>query len=678
MDQALCFKPTSIGTQAILNVILINVSAVAANFEWQMPEKQTKVFFIEPSHGLLKAGERRSIEFSFFPQKKKLYYCKVPCLYAACLEKAFVQDNTHLIEGVTSSDVNRFLLVVNGAGISQNITITPDHLKYGVVVTGFPYKQKFVLFNPSVGSLRFLVELVPGDTDKDSYHLVFDCERGILPGGLTKTIMVTLHPLKAQVYKFTITCKTFLPPIGLNFQEATFQKIREMGGHETRYDESDAAVESMASCTLAMDAIHPTLFIASGRAHGVSAPQLFRTRLLRHWNGELKEGKILLRPNGRVVYQELFCLGAPVEDSPQDFPFSFGVRELGARSSVIYLVLKTGTSLSVSWKFRLWNDTDIDIENWVIEGEATEQEEKLLKMRSLFQIEPRKGHLEPGEHAFVKFTYCHHVEGIHNFPAILQVTDGRSIHIYLRGRTLPHPPRVLVYQPDTQFLKSMVVGEVNPPLQTTELINNCTVEMHYHLNMAPLVQMQKSNYGFRVLWCLNPTGVIPPMESVLVNWLFQPLESKTYTVEIPVHVENGEGGVLILEGKGRLPDKPHDPDSMDGGPPRQPGTTYQWPGVPSILSNELMEFGTMDELSVIRRLVSVQNLLPNTPVRQQSLQSYPYNSFSSEISQSYPQGRCKQALSIMLLACYKRTVVVLYSSSILLRSRGSGQLYKHK
>lgn len=308
-DQAVCFKPTSIGTQAILNITIVNMGAIPANFEWQIPHKYEKIFFITPEYGLLRAGERRSIEFSFFPKKKKQYYCKVHCVYAAVLEKAYVQDNTHLIEGVTSNDLAEFLLVVNGAGISQSISITPGAVDYGTVVTGFPYKQTFTLFNPSVGNLRFLLQYEHGPrVGHDAYHLILDCRRGILPGGLTKTINVTLHPTKAQTYDFKITCKTFLPPIASSFEEATMQEMRERGGHETRYDESDEAVQSIAWCTLAMNAIHPTVQIVSVRAHGQSAPQFFRSRLLRKWNQNLKEGKIVLRPNGRGRLSRAFLL----------------------------------------------------------------------------------------------------------------------------------------------------------------------------------------------------------------------------------------------------------------------------------------------------------------------------------------------------------------------------------
>lgn len=611
----MCFKPTSIGTQAILNVWIVNSGAVPANFEWQIPDKYENIFYIKPEYGFLQAGERRSVEFSFFPKKRKLYYCKVHCVYAAVLEKAFVQDNTHLIEGVTSNELNEFLLVVNGAGISQSISITPGKLDYGTVLTGFPYKQTFTLFNPSVGNLRFLLEYDHGPRVKhDSFHLVLDCKRGILPGGLTKTILVTVHPTKAQVYDFKITCKTFLPPIALSFEEATFQKMREMGGHETRYDESDEAVESMAFCTLVMNAIHPTIQIVCARAYGLSAPQFFRSRLVKKWNENLKEGKIVLRPNGRVVYQELFCLGAAIEDSPEDYSLDFGFRQLGARSSYIWLALKSGTVLPVSWRFRLWNDTDVDVENWVMEAPATDHENELLVSRPYFEIEPRKGQLEPGETAFVRFSYRSYVEGRHDFPAILQITDGRSVHFYLRGTSVVEKPTVLIYQPDTQFMKSMVVGDVNPPIQTTELINNCTTDMKYELDVTALVQMQKKNHGFRVLWCFNPSGIIPPMQSVLVHWLFQPLEAKTYSAEIPVHVDCGQGGLLKIEARGRHPCESHDPMSIDGNAPRLPGTSYEWPGLPVGLSSDSLDFGVVEELSVTKKLVAVQNRLPKTPV----------------------------------------------------------------
>ncbi|XP_073395974.1 cilia- and flagella-associated protein 65 isoform X3 [Physcomitrium patens] len=614
-DQAVCFKPTSIGTQAILNISIINSGAIPANFEWQVPEKCANIFCITPEYGLLKAGEKRSIAISFFPKRQKLYYCNVHCLYAAFLEKAFVQDNTHLIEGVTSCDVDEFLLVVTGTGITQSISITPGKVDYGTVLTGVPHKQDFKLYNPSVGNLRFLLECDHGPrVSHDSFHLVLDCYRGILRGGTTCTITATLHPTKAQFFNFKITCKTFLPPKDLSFEDATFQKLREVGGHETLYDESDKALEFVATCSLVMNAIHPVVQVVDARAHGLSAPQFFRTRLIRNWNREMKEGKIVLRPNGEVVYQELFCLGALIEDSPEDFVLDFGVRQLGTSSIVVWLALQSGTALPVSWRFRLWNDVDIDVENWVVEAPPTDHESDLLVMRPNFRIDPRKGKLEPGETTFVKFTYLANIEGRHDFPAILQITDGRSVHFYLRGTTIAMVPHVLIYQPDTHFLKSQVVGDVNPPIQTTDLINTGTLDMKYELDMTPLVQMQKNNHGFRVLWCLNPTGIIPPQQSILVHWLFQPLEAKTYSAEIPVYVESGEGGVLKIEGRGRRPCESYDPASTDGNPPRMTGTPHEWPGLPATLSSYVLEFGTVEELSTTKKLVGLQNRLPDTPI----------------------------------------------------------------
>ena len=61
----------------------------------------------------------------------------------------------------------------------------------------------------------------------------------------------------------------------------------------------------------------------------------------------------------------------------------------------------------------MWNDSDIDVENWVMEAPASDHEVQLLAIRSYFEIEPRTGHLEPGQTAFVHLSYTADVEGRH-------------------------------------------------------------------------------------------------------------------------------------------------------------------------------------------------------------------------------------------------------------------------
>lgn len=72
----------------------------------------------------------------------------------------------------------------------------------------------------------------------------------------------------------------------------------------------------------------------------------------------------------------------------------------------------------VSWRFRFWNDVDIDVENWVVEVFFIDYESDFLVMCLNFRIDFWKGKLEFGEIMFVKFMYLVNIEGWYDFLVI--------------------------------------------------------------------------------------------------------------------------------------------------------------------------------------------------------------------------------------------------------------------
>lgn len=84
----------------------------------------------------------------------------------------------------------------------------------------------------------------------------------------------------------------------------------------------------------------------------------------------------------------------------------------------MWLVFKSGIVLFVSWRFRFWNDIDIDVENWVMEVLVIDYENDFLLMCLYFEIEFWEGKLEFGEIIFVKFIYRVDVEGWYDFFVI--------------------------------------------------------------------------------------------------------------------------------------------------------------------------------------------------------------------------------------------------------------------
>jgi hypothetical protein len=137
---------------------------------------------------------------------------------------------------------------------------------------------------------------------------------------------------------------------------------------------------------------------------------------------------------------------------------------------------------------------------------------------------------------------------MHVLPAILQFEHGRALPFMLSGETLPRMASILTVQYSTFKLKSVSIGNVNPPIQTFELRNDGIWPLEYRVDLTSLVCLQEENYGFEVLACLNPSGAIPPSETLLLNWYFRPIEAKMYSVEVFISLMNGEGAKISIEG----------------------------------------------------------------------------------------------------------------------------------
>lgn len=66
--------------------------------------------------------------------------------------------------------------------------------------------------------------------------------------------------------------------------------------------------------------------------------------------------------------------------------------------------------------------------------------------------------------------------------------------------------------------------------QVYELYNGCSVPFCYQVDLTVLSQLQKDNYNHPLLRCLNPQGKVLPGQTVMLEWIFSPIEAKMYQV----------------------------------------------------------------------------------------------------------------------------------------------------
>ena len=63
------------------------------------------------------------------------------------------------------------------------------------------------------------------------------------------------------------------------------------------------------------------------------------------------------------------------------------------------------------------------------------------------------------------------------------------------------------------------------------MFNGGAMSVLYEVDLSPLRSLESENFHHPILTCLNPSGEIAPGMSSNLEWIFSPLESKTYSVK---------------------------------------------------------------------------------------------------------------------------------------------------
>eukprot|EP00056_Hartaetosiga_gracilis_P013690 m.229353 g.229353 ORF g.229353 m.229353 type:complete len:669 (-) comp13883_c0_seq1:3634-5640(-) len=136
--------------------------------------------------------------------------------------------------------------------------------------------------------------------------------------------------------------------------------------------------------------------------------------------------------------------------------------------------------------------------------------------------------------------------GQHDVPVIFkQDLSNAVLKLRLVGQTLPKgTPHILTNTHHT--FKDAKLGLQFPPNQVLLLRNPSDVEAHFHFDEEMLRVFPQDSFGFEVLSCNNPKGVIPPGGVVSVSWSFQPIEAKTYVFPVALHVEDMEESPIMV------------------------------------------------------------------------------------------------------------------------------------
>lgn len=305
------------------------------------------------------------------------------------------------------------------------------------------------------------------------------------------------------------------------------------------------------------------------------------------------------------------------------FSWDFGKLPIknGSKPRRITLSLKNVGGVQADWNFKMPNDSEIQMESWADPGTPSQEQafEKEILDKKIFEIEPRRGSLAPGEQMDLNVLYYPKEVRKHHLGIFFQIMNGKPLSIKFEGETL-HRRAQLQLIKHTYDLPPVPIGLEWAITYPIEVKNLGITKLKYRIDMTRLEQLNAENHDFRVFEIQNPEGTLKSNEISHIFTLFRPLEAKKYALDLPVIISDIEGPspesyTLRLRGTGYHleKEKPEEVQFYEDLPVCRAHLNDD--GSMAAFSTESIDFGDIADHEPSNRFVILYNLNPTLKLK---------------------------------------------------------------
>ncbi|XP_074047437.1 cilia- and flagella-associated protein 65 isoform X2 [Macrotis lagotis] len=527
-SKILYLKPTSVGGSSTSPFTIQNTTRLPLSFKWKYAYHNSKVVSVQPIKGIILPNEVMIHTWTFTPGKETKY------LIRAVLWGWDAGTSSDL----PPSETTHYVLRVIGEGIRGFITAKEKEIDFGNVLVNSEQRKDLVLLNDGNCTLNyrlFVEQMMKGPCDPEEMNnepiaLKMDKMEGTLPARSQETICLTAYPTCRLQYIWTISCSI------LTHKESK-SETREV------------------LCKLTLMGVYPTLSIldacATGSAGGISHQHLWQLLNLETLNSYLDRDPTPQELTFKVPTRHS-TKRIPSIFTPLMLDFNFGASPIGSEPSVVVLLLKNSGVIPLNWAFLFPSDQQIDLEFWAekTEFDFSELHQMRVQDNEIFSTTPKSGYLSPGQEQTVELIHRHIFSGTDRLPVLLKVSHGREILLNFIGVTIKAGEKYVHFTSTSHRFIPVSIGTAFPSHQIYELYNGGSVPVLYNIQLDPLWEVQNKNFQHPIFQCLNPQGEIQPGKTTQVYWVFSPIEAKTYTVDVPIHILGWNSAVIRFEGVG--------------------------------------------------------------------------------------------------------------------------------
>ncbi|NWV71542.1 CFA65 protein, partial [Malurus elegans] len=590
-DGNLYFKPLYVGTSFTRMYTIKNCTRLPMVFTWKIRQSDSKILSVSPTAGILQPYEAMAQAWTFTPNKETKY-----------LLRAMVSVRWKSSQDPKSPKNVHYVLRIFGEGALGNIRAQKKYLDLGNVMIGGQQSCSVVLLNDGICTLNYILRVeqlftephCPEEVHSDPLALELEYSKGTITAGSKASIQINVRPARRLTYTWFIRCAICTPT---DADPARTKEVQE------------------PICCIVAKGIYPTLCIVdacpAGSASSISKLHLWKLFSLDVLNQYLERDPAPGELTYRVPTKHSTCLIPPVY-TPLLLDFDFGSAPVGSEPTVVMLLLENKGVVPVDWAFLFPSDQKMDLEHWAEDTDFTPQELHQMRIQDnqLFSISPKSGKLLPGQMKPVQLSHRHDFIGTDRLPVLLKISYGHEILLTFSSVTVELDQRYVHFTSTKHLFTPVAVGSSHPPTQIYELYNGGSMPVTFEVQLDNIVKVREKNFQHPVFACLTPRGEILPGETGRIEWIFSPLEAKTYSIDVPIHILEGESTPITFEAVGC------NPNVGEGATSRQflssaafPGSAkLTVPGQAATLSHHRIFFGNIPDCTKACRLVFLNNI----------------------------------------------------------------------
>ncbi|NWW74377.1 CFA65 protein, partial [Climacteris rufus] len=588
-DGNLYFKPLYVGTSSTQMYTIKNCTSLPVVFTWKIRQSDRKILSVSPTTGILQPYEAMAQAWTFTPDKKTKY-----------LLQAMVFVRWKSPDSVCPNGLHYALRVI-GEGTLGTIRAQKKHLDLGNILVGDLQSCSIVLLNDGLCTLNYILsveQLVTGPCNpeevcSDPLALELEHSRGTIPARSKAFVRITVRPARRLRYTWSIKYAICTPTA-----------------------EDLASTKEEPLCCIVAAGIYPTLCItdacSGGSASSISKLHLWKLFSLDTLNEYLERDPAPSELTYRVPTRHSTCLIPPVYTALL-LDFDFGSAPVGSEPTLVMLLLENKGVVPVDWAFLFPSDQKMDMERWAEDIDFTPQELHQMRIQDnqLFSVSPKSGTLLPGQAKSVQLSHRHDFIGTDRLPVLLKISHGHEILLTFSSVTVEHDQRYVHFASTKHVFAPVAVGGSHPPTQIYKLYNGGSTPVTFEVQLDNIVKIQQKNFQHPVFVCLTPRGEIPPGETGHIEWIFSPLEAKTYSVDVPIHILEGESTPITFQGVGYNPNTVGAAATFSQvlSPGDFPGSAkLTVPGQAATLSHHRICLGNIPDCTKASRVVFLNNI----------------------------------------------------------------------